>query len=45
MNVLRGTARAPDSRGPVELTAVPFYAWDNRTPGEMAVWVREEPGQ
>jgi len=23
------------------ITAVPYYAWDNRDPGEMAVWVRE----
>jgi uncharacterized protein len=23
------------------LTAVPYYAWDNRTPGEMAVWIPE----
>jgi DUF1680 family protein len=25
---------------PVELTAIPYYAWDNRTPGEMRVWLR-----
>jgi DUF1680 family protein len=25
----------------VEVTAVPYAAWDNRAPGEMAVWVRE----
>jgi uncharacterized protein len=24
-----------------KLTAVPCYAWDHRTPGEMAVWVRQ----
>ena len=24
---------------PVELTAVPYYAWDNRQPGRMVVWV------
>src|SRR6185437_10055001 len=23
------------------LTAIPYYAWDNRTPGEMAVWLNE----
>ena len=23
---------------PVEITAIPYYAWDNRTPGEMVVW-------
>jgi len=25
----------------VELTAVPYYAWGNRGPGEMLVWIRE----
>jgi DUF1680 family protein len=25
---------------PVELTAIPYYAWDNRAPGEMRVWLR-----
>ncbi|MFH1748721.1 MAG: beta-L-arabinofuranosidase domain-containing protein [Planctomycetota bacterium] len=25
----------------VELTAVPYYAWANRAPGEMAVWLPE----
>lgn len=24
-----------------EITAIPYYAWDNRAPGEMLVWVRE----
>ncbi len=24
-----------------ELTAVPYYSWGNRTPGEMLVWIRE----
>jgi hypothetical protein len=31
-------AAAPD---PAEITAVPYYAWANRTPGEMLVWIRE----
>ena len=22
-------------------TAVPFYAWGNRDPGEMRIWLRE----
>jgi hypothetical protein len=26
----------------VELTAVPYYAWDNREPGEMIVWLPVE---
>jgi hypothetical protein len=25
-----------------ELTAIPYYAWDHREPGAMAVWVRQE---
>lgn len=25
---------------PLNFTAVPYYAWDNRSPGEMIVWVR-----
>jgi DUF1680 family protein len=24
-----------------KLTFIPYYAWANRTPGEMAVWIRE----
>jgi DUF1680 family protein len=31
-------SRAPCTR-PVEITAVPYYAWDNRDPGEMRVWI------
>ena len=26
-----------------ELTAVPYFAWDNREPGEMVVWLPENP--
>ena len=26
----------------VELTAVPYYCWNNRGMGEMEVWIREE---
>jgi DUF1680 family protein len=25
---------------PLEITAIPYYAWDNRAPGEMRVWIR-----
>ena len=28
---------------PVALTAIPYYAWDHREPGEMAVWLIEQP--
>jgi len=24
------------------LTAIPYYAWDNREPGEMRVWIRKD---
>jgi hypothetical protein len=33
------TAVAADGR---KLTAVPYYAWDHRAPGEMIVWPRQE---
>jgi DUF1680 family protein len=33
------TAVAADGR---KITAVPYYAWDHRAPGEMAVWVGQE---
>ncbi|MEE2952922.1 MAG: beta-L-arabinofuranosidase domain-containing protein [Pseudomonadota bacterium] len=32
----------PPSRDEGTLTFVPYYAWDNREPGEMLVWVRRE---
>jgi DUF1680 family protein len=33
-------ADAPEPAGePVELTAVPYYAWANRADGAMRVWV------
>lgn len=32
-------AEAPDY-APVEITAVPYFAWDNRGAGEMRIWVR-----
>ncbi|HEY8500336.1 MAG TPA: beta-L-arabinofuranosidase domain-containing protein [Clostridia bacterium] len=25
---------------PVDIKAIPYYLWGNRTPGEMAVWIR-----
>jgi DUF1680 family protein len=33
------TSSAP-ARQPTELVAVPYYAWANRAPGAMLVWVR-----
>ena len=45
--LLAGTARAglyntdePPAVERVTLTAVPYYSWGNREPGEMEVWVR-----
>lgn len=26
-----------------DLTFIPYYAWANRRPGEMAVWIRDAP--
>jgi hypothetical protein len=32
----------PPSAGPArQVLFIPYYAWANRTPGEMAVWIRE----
>jgi len=30
------------ARGQRQVTAIPYYAWDHRTPGPMAVWVRQD---
>jgi uncharacterized protein len=30
----------PPSWHPIEFTAIPYYAWANREPGGMAVWIR-----
>ena len=30
----------PSSAKPIEITAIPYYAWDNREAGEMRVWLR-----
>ena len=29
---------------PVAITAIPYYAWDNRQPGEMRIWFRRKEG-
>ncbi|MGC9360702.1 MAG: glycoside hydrolase family 127 protein [Anaerolineae bacterium] len=34
-------ARQPGGWVPCSLTAVPYYAWANREPGEMVVWIHE----
>jgi uncharacterized protein len=33
--------REPPRSEPAALKAVPYFAWDNREPGEMEVWLRE----
>jgi DUF1680 family protein len=37
-----GAAAAQETRD-VQLLAVPYFAWDNRAAGEMAVWLPEDP--
>ncbi|WP_413988974.1 glycoside hydrolase family 127 protein [Labrys okinawensis] len=34
----------PPRRTSADLKAVPYFAWDNREPGEMLVWLRESKG-
>ena len=29
----------PPSSKSIDLTAIPYYAWDNRAPGEMRIWL------
>jgi DUF1680 family protein len=31
----------PSKLKPFDMTAIPYYAWDHREPGEMRVWIRE----
>ncbi|MDY8111038.1 glycoside hydrolase family 127 protein [Fulvimarina sp. 2208YS6-2-32] len=33
---------APPTREAAQLTAIPYYAWDNREPGAMLTWIRRE---
>lgn len=32
----------PFDRASVPVKAIPYFAWSNRTPGEMTVWIRSE---
>jgi len=41
VTVLRARGR-DDRQREVDLTAVPYYAWANRDPGAMTVWIDEE---
>ena len=36
-------ADGPIVSQPVRFQAVPYFAWDNRGPGEMVVWLPEKP--
>jgi DUF1680 family protein len=40
VTVIRSAAVLEDG-GTTELTAVPYYAWDNRSAGKMRVWIPE----
>jgi DUF1680 family protein len=45
LTVITGAAqrRTKDGTIPVKLKAIPYYAWDHREPGQMAVWLAEDP--
>jgi len=36
----RNTFNAEGARTPTRMTAIPYYAWSNREPGPMRVWIR-----
>ena len=40
VTVLEGEALA-DGSNPVKVTAIPYYAWQNRSKGAMTVWIQE----
>ncbi len=46
VSIITGTARLREADAaeakPFEFTAVPYYAWNNRTPGYMQVWLPED---
>ena len=42
VTVLQGKALA-DGQRPITLTAVPYYAWQNRGVHEMIVWILDAP--
>jgi len=42
VTVIRGEALAGGETA-VDFTAIPYYAWENRGIGEMAVWLAEDP--
>ena len=40
VTVLEGAAEIAD-KGKVKITAIPYYAWQNRSKGGMTVWIQE----
>ena len=46
VQVIRGKAmirgESPEKDRPIDLLAIPYYAWDHRRPGAMAVWIAED---
>jgi DUF1680 family protein len=34
----------PPSSKSIEITAIPYYAWENRSAGEMRIWLRSKGG-
>jgi DUF1680 family protein len=40
VTVIEGTAEA-DGKSPAKITAIPYYAWQNRKKGAMRVWIQE----
>jgi DUF1680 family protein len=47
VTVVKGKAKIvadddPSHDKDVDFTAVPYYAWDNRSPGQMVVWLAED---
>ena len=40
VTVLEGEALADGSK-PIKVTAIPYYAWQNRSKGAMTVWIQE----
>lgn len=42
VTVIEGKGIAAD-KSPVDLVAIPYYAWQNREKGAMAVWIQQAP--
>ena len=38
-----GLYRTASPPRPASVTAIPYYAWDNRAPGAMRVWLPTVP--